>query len=478
MVVDGKSIHEVNMQSGGDATSTDAIIRYLKDTMPVGGRATTGYLYEGNSPFSLYPTDPISAVINGGSPLMNWIPTRYITDRNQFVSHLEWVAPEGFDGSQTYAEWLAAQDLGECGGGPTTQWSGFQYSMTGGRFRWQTKMMKPYHDGGISYYDQQPIYTMRGSNIGQPLSSDREWAIARLFLTMQQHLDYVLRFGDKANSEMEWDGLDTVLRTGYVQARRVGPGVPHWANPVIVNGLAVNDVSALLLQLRGLVRRILKRIRQRNWSLNQGDMVIAMPGAMWDNLAEHIAAGGMYKFTNDYGFDGRITMTDFVREYEKTRSGGFGWGNIAVDGNIIPVIADDNLGMNVTIDPSGTPKNGIAGDVYVLTRRVNGMTLLEQQYVDWRKLTYPTNGQENIINMPQGHVRAGWVTEANACYYYYAEMAGRMVSYMQPFQGVLRNAIIETLVANENEAGAFWSPDFYAYNGSRGGAGTALLTGV
>lgn len=472
-----KLISQLLESTGGDVVNADGIARYLKDTMPAGGRATNGYLYEGNSPFSIVATDPISLAVTGGSALMNWIPSRYINDRFEYVAHLEWIAPEGFDGSETYAEWLSSIELDECAGGPATDWSGFMYQIEGGRFRWQTKMMKPYLDGGTKYYENQPIYTVRGSNIGMPLSSDREWAIARLFMAMQQHYDYVLKFGDRANSNMEWDGLDTILRAGYVQSRRVGPGVPHWADPYIVNGIAIADVGALLQAIRMTVRKILKRIRVRNWSLAAGDMAIVMPSTMWDNIAEHVAAGGMFKFVNSYGFDGRVDLSSFIAEYNKTREGGFGWGNLSIDGQLIPIIVDDNMGMQVTIDPGGENEApGIAGDVWVLTRRVNGMTLLEQQFVDWTKLTYPTNGLENIVKMPQGHVRAGWVTEANSCYYYYAEMGGRVASYMQPLQGAIRNVVVPTLGERENEAGAFYSPDFYPYNGVTGGTGTPLLT--
>lgn len=473
-----KLISELLKSTGGDVVNTDGIARYLKDTMPAGGRATSGFLYEGNSPFGLIATDPISQVVTGGSPLINWLPSRYINDRFEYISHLEWVAPEGFDGSQTYAEWLATIELDECAGGPATDWSGFQYQIEGGRFRWQTKMMTPYKDGGTKYYEGQPIYTLRGSNIGQPLASDREWAIARLFLAMQQHYDYVAAYGDRANSNMEWDGLDTILRAGYVQNHRVGSGVPHWADPIIVNGIAISDVAGALVAVRQVVRRILKRIRVRNWQLVPGDMVIRMPGALWDNIAEHVAAGAMYKFTNEYNFDGKMDFPAFVAEYNRVRTGGLGWGNITVDGTQIPVMADDTMGMNVTIDPGGDDTPGIAGDIQVLTRRVNGMVLLEQQFTDFTKLNYPTNGLENIVQMPQGHVRAGWVTEANACFYYYAEMAGRIASYMQPMQGVIRNIVVPTLGENENESGAFYSPDFYPYNGATGGTGTPLLTAV
>lgn len=465
-----KLIHQMNMATGGDATQTDAIVRYLKDVMPASGRGTGPFLYE-NGPFSLLEGDVFSSVVTGGSALLQWIPTRLITDRFKPVNHLGYVAPANFDGSQTYADWLAENGVvDECGYGPTTTWNGFAWQASGGSFSWRTQMMKPYEDGGMRYYENMPIYTVRGQ-AGIPLSSDREWAIARLFIVMQQHLDYVIKHGDATNSNMEWDGLDTILRPGYVQARLIGPGNPTWANPEIVNGANLT-ITQVLTQLRGMVRRILNRANARQWEIAPNDMAIFMPSAMWDNIAEHVASGAMFRFINTYGFSGDVSMRDFLSMYNQIRQGGLGFGTINIDGRDVPVLVDHSLGYSSTIG-SDTP--AITGDIYVLTRRANGINLLEQHYVDWRQLDYVTTTTENYVNLQQGFVRAGYVVEANKCYYYYAEMAGRVMSYMQPMQGVIRNVTIPTLVENEVQGANFYSPDFYAYGGRRGGQGDSLL---
>ena len=475
---DGKTMYEIYTKAGGDASGFDAIARYIKDTMPVGGRATSGYLYEGNSPFSYIEGDPISAVVSDGSPLLQWLPSRFINYRFENVKHLEWIGPEDFDGSQTYAEWLNGLTIPECGYGPATDWSGFEYQMSGGSFSWSTKMMKPYLDDNTKYYESSPVYRMRGAEQGMPLTSDREWALARLFFAMVTHMSYVLPFGDRQNSDMEWDGLLKILQPGYVQARRIGSGIPHWADPLYSNGVGVSTPAALLDAIRRNVRRVRNRAMARNWDISFGDMAIVMNPTMWNNLAESIASGAMYKFVNNFNFSGQMSFKDFKDEYRATRTGGLGYGTIDIDASPVPVLVDGSFGRNITIDPGGTPTPAVLGDVLILTRRVNGMVALEQQYVDWTKMDYPTNGLENIVQMPQGHVRAGWVTEANACYYYYAQMAGRIVSYMQQFQSVIQNAAIPTLDTNENESGYFFSQDFYAYNGQRGGAGSALLSPV
>lgn len=438
-----------------------------KDEMPVAGRPgpNEGRLYQ-NGPFSYIDKEITSHVVSGGSSLMQWVPTRDIKSRFEHVAHLDWIGAKGFDASQeTYPEWLAAVEIGACGYGPTTTWNGFKWQASGGTFSWTTDMMKLYEDSGIHYHEEQPIYTFRNGSgpiiNGQALRSDKDWAVARVLFTMESHLEYILRHGDEANSQMEWDGLDKIVRPGYIQSRVQGNGVAHWANPLYVNGAGLT-IPQLLQTIRVMVRRIRRRISDRNWSLNLNDMIIYMPQTMWDNLAEYIAAGGMFAYTNQFGFDGKMNFSDYRAEYNAVRSGGMGFGTITVDGFPVPVMVDGMTGVNTTITTAGPVETpAIAGDVYILTRRINGMAVWEQQYINWSQLDYP-NWSEDRFTLQNGLVRAGWVTESNKCYYYFAEMGGRMVCYMMPIQGRITNVTIPTLDNLENESGMFWNPDFYA----------------
>jgi len=476
----GPLVYQSLVKAGVDPVATDSVMRLMKDAMPNNDapRATTGWLYD-NGPFSLIDGDPISMAVNSGGPLLNWIPSRGVKSRTSHVAHLEWVAPEGFDGQQTYPEYLAGLSIEECGYGPSTSWSGFQYKMDGGSFSWTTTKMKPYPDGGIRYTEEYPTFMLRGSGIGQPLSDDREWAVARTLMVAMGHLDYVLRFGNAANSVMEWDGINQVITPGYVQSRVYGPGQPHWADPLVINGGPITDPATILRAIRYLVRRLRNRIKARNWNLAFGDMVVYMPSTMWDNLSEFVAMGALWRYTNSFGFEGQMSYRDFRAEMRDVKSGGVGFGTLDIDNEPIPVLTDLNSGLNVTIDVGEeTERPAVAGDIMILTRRVEGMTLLEQQYIDWNQLEYPTNGEEDKFTIQGGMARAGWITESNKCFYYYVEMAGRLVTYMQPLQARINNVVVDTLEDGEYEAGSFTSPDFYAYNGQQGGHGNILLSPV
>lgn len=483
-----KSVVGALQKVGHDLTNAPAVADYVYQELQASGvikadplagaRPSTGWLYD-NGPFTLIEEDIISEAVPGNPPLGSWLPSRRTTSRFQTVSHLEWVAPAGFTGAQTYADWLSGITIDDCGYGPSTAWSGFSYQMGLGSFSWTTSKMKVYPDGGVKYHDRAPMYTLRGSNIGQPLSSDREWAVARVLIAMSHHLDYVLKFGNSMNSPMEWDGILQILQPGYVQARVIGSGVPTWADPLIVNGAPISTAAQLATAIRVTIRRLRNRYRQRNWAIAPGDMVVYLSSTMWDNIIETIASGAFYSYTNAHGFDGNMSFRDYRAEIADIRAGGIGFGVMDIDGDPVPVLPDPNMGMNVTIDPSGTPKAGIAGDVAILTRRAGGMTLLEQMYLDWDQLDYPTGAvDEDTFTLQNGLVRAGWITEAAKCFYYYAEMMGGLMSYWQPGQAVIRNVVIPTLDTDENESTSFASPDYYPYNGQPGGTGLTLLNPV
>jgi hypothetical protein len=446
---------------------------YAKDTL-IGSHPTSGHLYQ-NGPFSFVSDDPISGVINDGSPLISWLPTRSVDFRFPTISHLEWVAPDGFDGSDTYAEYLRTVEISECGFGPHGVWSGFEYQTEEADWSFTSERLNE-DDFGIRDFEKSPVYQLRGSNIGQPLDNDADWAVAKTLILMQQHMNYLVVNGDRTNSVMEYDGIDTVIAPGYVQSHLVGPGIPHWANPLVLNGAGVTDPVEILTMIRALVRKLRARLQARRWSLAQNDMIVVMPAGMWSYIADAHASGGNVGFVTN-NFVGQMTYRDFLAERSRIMQGGLGYGFIDVDGLPIAVLPEEGLGNNVTLNAGADDEGpGVAGDIFVLTRRANGMTLLEQQYVDWSRLDYPTNGTEDIFTIQNGIMKGGWLLENNVCFQYYLKARGRFVSNMQTLQGRINNVAVSTLMTSENEGANFWSPDFYAYDGAQGGAGVNLLT--
>lgn len=491
-----KLVHQFTQGAGLDPVQASKIAKIIegefgplrKDEVPT--RPLFDHrLYEGSGPFGAFDNEITSLVIDGGSTLMNWLPMRKIEARTTRVSHLEWMAPHGFTGEDTYTEWLRSLELGECDYGPAgVGWNGFAYEVAGGSFGFRTNSIKRYEDSGIHYYKEQPKIAFRGgpSVIGGVIDNDADWAIAKMLWTMQQHADYVLDFGDRANSEMEWDGVDQILRPGYVAAHMVGGGAANWADPLWINGAGINNLWRILQTIRVMVRTLRKRARDRRWSIRPDDMVIRMGSTMWDNLREAVAAGAMYNFSAAYGFDGRISFLDYRSQYLATSPNGTSIAALEVDGQPIPVLLDGNIegSITMTVDDGegGTVEvPAVTGDIMILTRRANGETFWWQEWFDWSQFGGPNRvdfwKDEDRFMLQNGMVRAGVVTEATKCAYYFGEMQGRLVCTMLPMQGRLSSVVVPVLHEMELEQAAYWTRNFYGYggNGAAGGMGTALL---
>lgn len=443
-----------------------------KDAMPSGQFQTT-HLYNTGGYWSLATGEVISDVVQGGSPLLNWIPSRGVDTVESRVAHLSWVGPANFDGSQSYSQYLSglsAED--ECGYGPSADWNGFEYAHRGSDVSTTSRIMKPKHFGG-RYVDMQPIMRINGAQAGETLKNDAQWALAQAGILLENHLNWNIIWGNETTYKYTYQGIDQIIRPGWVASRVIGQGVAQWSDPLYMNGAALSSPEAILTTLKAMVRHLRKRATDRGGALTANDTAIVMSSAHWSYLADAISLGLLMAVAPS-NLTVNITPEGFFRERERITSGYFGFGFIPVDGQPVPVICEDLLATNVTLSGGGS---GAIGDIYILTRSFRGMTILENQYTDWNAYQgYPTNGTEKILQ--NGMIRAGWVTEANKCFYYYTEMEGRLLSKFQPLQGRLTDVKVTTLLANDIEGSNFGSRDWYAHWPAQNGNGQVLVRGV
>lgn len=444
-----------------------------KDAVPLPA-LNRGILYNTGGFWSGCSTTVISDVATGGSALMQWLPTRGVDTVQSNVAHLAWVGPEGYTGEESYMDYLAglAQE-DECGYGPSDDWNGFEYAHQGYSVSRTSPTLKPVHWGG-KYCEQQPIMRVAGNNAGINIDNDAEWALAKAAIGLENHMDWNIIYGDPAVANYTYDGLDKIIRPGWVASKAMGPGQVVFSDPLFVNGASISTMHELYSKIKFLVRKLRQRASQRGYMLTPNDYAIFLPGAIWTQLSEAMAAGALVTgvdLTNTQIF---ITPEDFDRSVERIRSGFFGFGSIMVDGMPVPVIVEDLLGSNVTLT-GDVP--GVVGDVYILTRFFRGITILEHQWLNWNAFQgYPQNGTERILE--NGMFRSGWVVEANKCFYYYIETQARLLTTMQPMQARIVDVTVESIDENENESANPASPDWYAFDGGRGGEGNVLVRGV
>lgn len=447
--------------------------QYEKDTVDIENLPTKGFIYK-DGPWSMCVEDVISDVARGGSELMRWIPTRGVVTRNEHVAHLSWIAPEGFSGSTSYIDYLAALDeIGDCDFGPSTDWNACEYTHSSYRVSFQSKVITR-RDMGELECERSPIYRLRGPNAGYPIDNDADWALAQVAYNLENHLDWNLIFGDPTAGQQMYDGLDVIIDTGWVADHAVGNGSCDFTDPIILNGTALATPQAVLKQIKGIVRKIRQRAADRNANIGASDMAIVMPRSHWNYLADSIAWGAMVTDQNISNIVMNNNVDAWFRERSRITSGGLGNGFIEVDGSPVPVILDNIMGANGDDGSDAV----VTGDIYILTRSFGGMNILEHQFLDWNRLRVPAGVNLDEQIMMNGLLRTGWKIVNSTCFQYFIEMEARIISRFQPLQAKITDVTVPTILDNENEAPSFAAQDFYAFNGGRGGQGVAYLTGL
>lgn len=409
-----------NMMLGNDFYSRGVV---------VGPYSEEHMLYD-RGPFTWQEEDFMSDVVPAGNDLMQWIPTMRITDNAQYrvVNHLEWIAPNGWDGSG-YGDWLATLEIAECEYGPSTKWNGFQYQVPYGQFSRSTDTFKLIPNILLNKrYVNSPMFRLRGPNAGLSLENDIDFAIARMGIDIQNHLAYVLNYGDASNSDQEWDGLDVLLTSTYVANHPV-PGsttTGQYTSPIIVDGTTLADIATLIRMLRKAIRHLRTRASKRKLNVLDSDMGIQAPLALVQEVGEHLAVNGM--------IDG-ISRTEVPTDAEDRLNRFMENPGLVVDGRPVPFLIDDDL---AALNGAQTT---MTTDVRVLTRRMGGEIILEQEYLDYNSAEIPSSVQGAIqINTELGGImRTGQVVENGKCFYHYGEMAGRIICRSLPNQAVVNS---------------------------------------
>lgn len=425
---------------------------YLDDAKPmkdvVGAPPVDGWLYD-NGPFTWHVESVLSDVMNAGSRLLQWIPVSTLDYKEEHVAHLSFIIPEGWNGSD-YAAWLAANGYGECDYGPADEWYGFEYMIPYGEWSFTTRVLKPEHSG-FNLSARSARYYLRGNRQGMRIDNDAEFALSRLGFRIQQHESWNIVHGAYGGNH-QWDGVLQILTTGYVTSHMVGTNTPTWSDPLVIDGTSLTTCTDVLMAIRGAVRVLRNRIASRNFTLADGDMAVVMPMPMWAQLLDCIACGGL---TGCGSAPANVTGTVADVRYERNLAAMQG---IEIDGVRVPVIPENSLGVSAL--NAGQPQ--VVGDILILTRRMNGMNLWENQHLNWDAL-----GDQWRMAMPNtttdygGLVRVGWVAENQKCYKYFAEAKGRLVCYALPMQARITNVTMDIDRTEEMESGLPVA-DFYA----------------
>jgi hypothetical protein len=435
----------------------DAQENLFRHTVPAA--AATGLIYQ-NGPFTWMTNELISDVTYGGNILMQWMPTEIVPMVvEETVSHLSWVAPSGWQpGTQTYKDYLAqnfettAACERDCIAG---DWSAFDYNIKYGQ-ACTTSGKLTIDQFGTKQHANIAIPRVRGGQAGFPMQTDADWARARAAIVMEQHLDWNILYGTLGGNH-QWDGLYEQLTPGYIASHIVGGGAPHWANPLVVDGTSITTCDQLAEAVKAVIRFLRRRIRQHNYRVGFTDMAVVMPSAFWNYILDCLACGADTGCgTQPTGY----TKADWRAERERLATGGVGYGVIEVDGIFIPVIPLEGIAV-AGVDGDGNQI--ITGDVMVLTRRMNGMNILAQQYLNWNDIDGFLEAAYNSQIEQGGVFKTNWISENDLCFQYNLEVRGRNIIRHMPLQARIASVSIPVVLEDgyELETG-FLNEYFYA----------------
>lgn len=449
--------------------------------------------YQFNNPKYLFeqcvdPNDVISMMLRGNDEVQAWIPTETSNNWNEYVGHLTYAVPVGYNGSQSFIDYaLDGDETVECEYAPAgMDFDICQYSVPFERFTFSTKndVLKPGSEGGMQYCNTAPRGFVRGPFAGLQFQNDDAWVMSRMVSYAEQWMRFVLRDGSRANRNIkngQNDGLYEIIGTvGYVDAHKIGLGGCVGEDPIIKNAASKTTAVDQLLMIHDVTWQIIQRARQMGSPLTPDDIAIKIHPMQWEYLVEYGLATGDFFTRLAVRTQWRADPDYWVRQRQAYLRDGMGFGYLPVGNLNVPILVDDLAASEETYtylndNDEEVTATRLVGNVQVLTRRFGGQNILAQQYVDWRLIpesNFPERmiGQNGLFRISKArHHESG-------CYYYNMETYWRLVSRMQRLQGHISNLATATRGNVIYESGDVQSKNYWAYEGAQAHAGTAILT--
>ena len=295
----------------------------------------------------------------------------------------------------------------------------------------------------VKLCETQPRYRLDGT----PITSDAEYDMRLATESLVQDLKLMLINGN-ATSEGQFDGLERLVKTGYVNSKGVScrsmdSVVVEWnsngldgGEGITWNGLGVANTYGLVDVLMAIVRRVRDRIQLApalsSAGLSEGDIVIVAPNHILRVLLDAYTCWSVCPGSTNI----QVAIQSFeARTFRRSLMGGmFGYGQIEIDGLTIPLMAYDWALHDVTTGLS---------DMYVLTGQVGNVKLISGQYLDLS--TTPTNYPEANYSYTDGGKILTWLERTKTCVYREVELQPRLLMWGPWAQARIQNISVSAL---------------------------------
>jgi len=308
--------------------------------------------------FSVCGPDAILSRVIQDTKFSTWLGWQQNNDCYQFVKTITWIGQEG-----TAAHDVESSAGAPCDEPPTVEWGACEYLLEKGLLR-QCGQAIYITVVGERYCDKQPLYTWEG----QRINNDLDWQAIMAGMVLQNEVDRLAVVGNRAVAG-EFDGLENLVNTGYVDVHTAQPCTP--IDSLVVDWGSAAMSAALITQVIALVRRIRQRAA-RNGGIRSEDMVISMPAFLRDCFMDQWVCFGFCDETGD-----STSRWETRDREEKYRGGGlYGDGYITVDGVDVSLLVNDWIPWT-SVAPT------LCSDIYILTRRIGNLPIM---YLQWQNM--------------------------------------------------------------------------------------------
>lgn len=311
--------------------------------------------------------DLLSLAIEG-EKFLDWLGFKPNNECRQFVKLLSYVGPAG-----TAAGSEATGAIAACADAPGVEFGTCEILLPDkGRIA-RAGPVRDLTDNNLVVCNQYPRFTKQGEQITDELM----WSLVMAGTALKQDLKRMLINGNP-DTTGNFAGLEALVNTGYVDAQSarrcsaMDSYVLNWGNNVMT--YAFNGTHVLIDYIVDIVRRIRTRAAFSNLGqIASGEMILMMPSYIRDALLDAftfwtIQSGVAYNEVNFSNYETRTFRNSL-------NGGGYGDGQIFIDGQPLPIITYDWHDMTQV-----APR--FVGDIYILTRSIGSMPVMWGQYVD------------------------------------------------------------------------------------------------
>lgn len=369
-------------------------------------------------------TDPSLMAMSSGasySPLLDFIGLEPSVDQQVKVGAITYQSVAGAAAGTGALPW---QD-DACGDRLGTEWGGCSLAWDGfGRLSLKT-FQRDATNVDLKMCSVQPFYDAFGTRI----MDEKQWDLLTTAKALTDSLHTALVVGNKASSTAQFDGLQRLIKTGYVDAvtgdactsmdsivinYNSNIACPADASPpsgVTWNGQAVSPANLMQL-IEAAVGQVIHRIQMsRLGQPVEGNMVMVIPASWIDEVIDCYICS---KYCNNNALG--LSTPEARDQRDRILQGGFNQGVLRIRGINIPILGYDYGNIN---------NAGTLADIYILTNAISGTPFMRLQYKDMRNAVKYLNAGSYATD--NGKILITPANQVGTCSYYIEETQPRLI---------------------------------------------------